>query len=70
MRDVTLAWNVERIKNQTRAQKKMPSLASLLRELDRSMGAEPHRQSVGQMKTMLHLLSAKYGIPLRKATKH
>lgn len=64
---MTLAWQVVRITNRARAQKRIPDLQTLLREVDGSMGIEPRQQSVGQMKTMLHMLSAKYGIPLRKA---
>lgn len=58
-RDASLAWLIEMLHRQ----KKLPALKTLLARRE----AAP--QSTGQMRTMLHVLSAQYGLPLRKGKR-
>lgn len=55
-RDIAHAWYTAAL---SRAEK-MPKLASLL-------DGGPRRQTVDEQRAMLEVLSAQYGIPLRKA---
>lgn len=57
-RMVTHAWLSAMLHRQP---KKLPALKTLLARRE----AQP--QSTGQMRTMLHVLSAQYGLPMRKA---
>jgi hypothetical protein len=57
---MSLAWHVEAM----RRQKKLPALRTLLL---RARAATP--QTVGQMRAALSVLSAQYGIPMRKVAK-
>jgi len=59
-RDITLAWHVEALHRQ----KKLPSLKTLVRRVGVSV-----RQSAVQMRSALSVMSAQYGIPIRKAKK-
>lgn len=64
-RDVTQAWQTVRVYIQTKNDKRMPSLQSLID------GTEPRkeRQSVSQLKSAVMALSREYGLPVRKAVK-
>jgi len=56
-RDMRLAWTIEGL----RRQKKLPALKSLLTK------RRARTQTVHEQRAMLEILSAQYGIPLRKA---
>lgn len=60
-RDTTLAWTVAQLQRQ----KKLPSLKALLTRVMR----RGEKQTVGQMKTSLHLLSEMYGGSVAKPVK-
>jgi hypothetical protein len=58
-RDISLAWHVAALERQ----KKLPALKTLL-----AKGGRERVQTVAEQRDMLHMLSAQYGIPLRKGT--
>jgi hypothetical protein len=61
-RDVTVAWHAVRLWVEVNNRKKLPSLASQLPQT----GATARRQTVGQLRSSLVILSEQYGIPLRR----
>jgi len=63
-RDITVAWHTVRIYFEAKSKKRLPSLTS---QLTRQTG--DGKQSRGQLKSMLGVLSEQYGIPLRRAGK-
>lgn len=62
MRDVTLAWQIIRLFGASWSGK-LPSLTTLIQQV-RGEGSRP--QSLANQRVMLQMLSAQYGIPLRK----
>ena len=66
-RDVTIAWHVNRIKFESQAKKRLPSLKSQL--MPRTPGGASVRQTAGQLRTTLMMMSGQYGIPLRQGGK-
>ena len=63
-RDVTVAWHTVRLWVVTKSKKQLPSLKSQLELNGRRANG---RQSAGQIRNVLSVLSEQYGIPLRKA---
>lgn len=67
-RDVVQAWRAVQIFVRTQNDRRMPSLKSLLTAHGRRPAAR--QQTLAQQRSVLHLLSAKYGIPLRQKVTH
>ena len=58
------AWNVARMYAAVRSKKGLPPLGKVLGEV--KSGEKSERQSVGQVKAALTVLSEQYGIKIRK----
>lgn len=58
-RDLAMAWHVAALSRQP----KLPALADLLKH------TQSRRQTVGQQRVMLQMLSERLGIPLRRGKK-
>ena len=56
-----LAWQINSIAQHVKSRRKMPDLNELLE------GRAKGRQSIGQQRSVLEMLSEHSGIPLRKA---
>lgn len=63
VKSMALARNIVAIYAMSRAKKRVPSLQELVGDL----GGPDKKQTVGQIRSALHVLSGQYGIPL--ATK-
>lgn len=66
-RDVTLAWNISRVFFTSKGKKQLVKLSDLLDEVKTSRSSD--RQTAGQMKAVLGVLSEMYRIPIRKQAK-
>lgn len=64
-RDLVLAWQIKRMELETEHLKRLPDLASLLRQMRTVPAARPPQQTEAQMRAQIYMLSQYLGIPVK-----